>query len=661
MSKINVLDSSVFNRIAAGEVVDRPASVVKELIENSIDSGATNIDITVKNGGRYIKVSDNGCGIDGEDIKTAFLPHATSKIKDLCDLDAINTLGFRGEALPSIASVAKVTMISRIKDAETGNKIVIENGKILDFTSAGAPFGTTVIVSDLFENVPARLKFLRSNRSEEGEISTLVQKFILANYNVAISLTISDKEIYRSEGRGLEEAAYSAIGPEILTEYDYIHEEIPGLEIYGYVSKPAYTKHNRSYQTLIVNGRYVINQDISFWIYNCFSHVLMTRQYPAYVIFINVPADMVDINVHPSKMEVKFIDLDRIKRMLSKAISNDLAKATHEPKQIELEKSGAINTENKTDVLILSSDESEDRGSLELRGEIPFDNTFNINRTESKPSYGQSGISIRHTQSENDFSRSYEKERTKDYDPKIFGETSQAKHQAVQQTAENHVLKPQSNQASQYSIFKEIIADGSGISISDQADISDYRYCGKIFNTYLIIENHEEIIIIDQHAAHEKLLYDELAESVESGKNTIQDLLIPYVFDVDHNEAELIDSHLDEIKSVGFELNKLSGNTYSLSAVPMILCDIDMSGFVYELIDLLKRDRFGKLPFIKNSLMQSACKAAIKGEMDITDDDAKLLIRDIKEKHIDLFCPHGRPIAVKLKKTEIEKWFKRIV
>ena len=344
MSKINVLDSSVFNRIAAGEVVDRPASVVKELIENSIDSGATNIDITVKNGGRYIKVSDNGCGIDGEDIKTAFLPHATSKIKDLCDLDAINTLGFRGEALPSIASVAKVTMISRIKDAETGNKIVIENGKILDFTSAGAPFGTTVIVSDLFENVPARLKFLRSNRSEEGEISTLVQKFILANYNVAISLTISDKEIYRSEGRGLEEAAYSAIGPEILTEYDYIHEEIPGLEIYGYVSKPAYTKHNRSYQTLIVNGRYVINQDISFWIYNCFSHVLMTRQYPAYVIFINVPADMVDINVHPSKMEVKFIDLDRIKRMLSKAISNDLAKATHEPKQIELEKSGAINT-----------------------------------------------------------------------------------------------------------------------------------------------------------------------------------------------------------------------------------------------------------------------------------------------------------------------------
>ena len=219
-------------------------------------------------------------------------------------------------------------------------------------------------------------------------------------------MTISDKEIYRSEGRGLEEAAYSAIGPEILTEYDYIHEEIPGLEIYGYVSKPAYTKHNRYYQTLIVNGRYVINQDISFWIYNCFSHVLMTRQYPAYVIFINVPADMVDINVHPSKMEVKFIDLDRIKRMLSKAISNDLAKATHEPKQIELEKSGAINTENKTDVLILSSDESEDRGSLELRGEIPFDNTFNINRTESKPSYGQSGISIRHTQSENDFSRS---------------------------------------------------------------------------------------------------------------------------------------------------------------------------------------------------------------------------------------------------------------
>lgn len=654
MSKINILDSSVFNRIAAGEVVDKPASVVKELVENSIDSGATSIDITIDKGGRYIKVTDNGCGIEREDLKTAFLPHATSKIKDISDLDAIGTLGFRGEALPSIASVAKVTMISRRKEDETGGRIVIENGNILEHTSAGAPYGTTVIVSDLFANVPARLKFLRSDRSEEGEITSLVQKFILANYDISISLTVSGKEIYRSEGKGLEDAAYSVLGSAILKEYDYVHEEAPGIEVYGYISKPAFSKHNRSYQTLIVNGRYVVNQDISFWIYNCYSHVLMKRQYPAYAIFINIPADMVDINVHPSKMEVKFIDLGRIKRLLSKAISSALGIAVTKPKQIECE----IPIRTDSEPIRLTSDNDAGLGDLEIVGDISFSSRetaakepdahiksgtainaeekadVHIKRDSAASLCGAAGFS--------DTQRKYNIGRM----PGSVG--------ALNEPAVRH-------QSAQYTLFKDIIADGTGYEKDGYSDISEHRYCGKLFNTYLLLENHDEVILIDQHAAHERLLYDDLVKAVDNGKNTVQDLLIPYVFDVDYSEAELIDSHLNDIKAIGFELNRLSGNTYSLSSVPLVLCDMNLTNFVASLVDLLKRERFGKLPFMKNALMQTACKAAIKGEMNITDDDAKLLIGDICKKRIDLFCPHGRPIAVKLKKTEIEKWFKRIV
>ena len=636
MSKINVLGQEVFNRIAAGEVVDKPASVVKELVENSVDSGATSIDITVKDGGRYIKVADNGCGIEYSDLKTAFMPHATSKIKDLSDLDAISTLGFRGEALPSIASVAHVSLTSRRKEDETGGRIVIENGKVLEETVVGAPCGTTVIVSDLFANVPARLKFLRSARSEEGEIASLVQRFILANHNVAISLTTEDKEIYRSEGKGLEEAAFAALGENVLKEYDYIHASVPGSEVYGYISKPAFSKHNRSYQTLIVNGRYVVNGDISFWIYNCCSHLLMKRQYPAYAIFINVPPDMVDINVHPSKMEVKFIDLGGIKRLLSKAINESLARTSSEPKLIERE----IPADEKTfgtDTLRFAADDSIGAGEIALAGETPFaDVRENADETKSRVV-----MPVRSTfvpMSEREYRAPLKNEQSQ-----TFAEVTREKE------------KP-----SQYSLLKDILSDTEKERDS-YTDISRHRYCGKLFNTYLLLESHDEVILIDQHAAHERMLYDDLVKAVDAGRNTVQDLLLPYIFDVSYSEAELIDSHLSEIRSLGFTLERLSGNSYSLSSVPLALSDMDLSGFVSDMTELLKRGSFGKSALLKNSLMQSACKAAIKGETDITDDDAKLLIRDICERRIELFCPHGRPIAVRIKKTEIEKWFKRIV
>ena len=644
MSRINILDSSVFNRIAAGEVVDKPASVVKELVENAIDSGATAIDVTVENGGRYIKVTDNGCGMDYDDLSVALMPHATSKIKDLGDLDAILTLGFRGEALPSIASVARVTITSRRREDETGGRIITENGKVIEKTQTGAPAGTTVLVEDLFANVPARLKFLRSARSEEGEISSLMQRVMIANYNIAISLTISGKEIFRTEGKGLEEAVYSVYGPSFLKEYDYICGEMPGIELYGYINKPAFSKHNRSYQTLIVNGRYVVNQDISFWIYNCCAHLLMKRQYPAYVIFLNVPADMVDINVHPSKMEVKFVDLGRIKRLISSVLNESLARAAAQPKTIETPNDASAPDRSAAETtvdIVFDPDVSKEKGAIAFRSETPL-TAVGQNPAEEDKATDVAGIPHKP-------------------DRKRYGEY----HSVGAVQGRTGLLQfsetPKKPQSEQYSLLKDILSERSDEDKDGYDDLSEHKYCGKLFNTYLLLENRDEVVLIDQHAAHEKLLYEELVQNLENGKNTVQDLLLPYIFDVDHRDAVLIDENIDEIRSIGFGLNRLSGNSYSLSSVPLILSDMDLTYFVTDLTEIIRRGNINKLPFVKSALMQSACKAAIKGETDITDDDAKLLVRRICEKRIELFCPHGRPIAVKLKKTEIEKWFKRIV
>lgn len=639
MSVINLLDSSVFNRIAAGEVVDRPASVVKELVENSIDSGATVIAVDVSDGGKHIKVTDNGRGMDRDDLRTAFLPHATSKIKTISDLDSITTLGFRGEALPSIASVARVTMTSRRKEDELAGRITLENGKIIEETTVGAPYGTCAEVNDIFKNIPARLKFLRSDRSEEGEISSLIQRFILANYNTAISLTVSGKEVYRSEGKGLKEAIYSVYGADFLKETDFIHCAMPDIELYGYINKPAFSKHNRSYQTLIVNGRYVINQDISFWIYNCFSNLLMKRQYPAYVLFIDLPADMVDINVHPSKMEVKFVDLPRIKKMLTKAISDSIKETAAEPKLIEL-----THDEASTDTENNSGTDAENvfkENSSAFRDEIKDDPTDKKDFVKSvafkNPMPELSDISYGKSSYFND---------------NLFGSGAFSMNETP------ITRKTESTKTVQSAFLDDMdpIKKKEGYF-----DFSLYRYCGKIFNTYLIFEKGDEIILIDQHAAHEKLLYTKYAEAVERGTNSVQDLLFPYIFDVDYAESELIDEHESEIAELGFGLNKLSGNSYSLSYIPLILSGMDFREFTASLVELLKNNRLSKLNIIKNEVMQSACKAAIKGETDISESDIRLLINDICEGRIELFCPHGRPIAVRIAKTEIEKWFKRIV
>lgn len=623
MGNINVLDSSVFNRIAAGEVVEKPASVVKELVENCIDSGANKIIVKIADGGKYIKVTDNGCGIAKDDLPVAFLPHATSKIREIKDLEAIGTLGFRGEALPSIASVAKVTVLSRRANDEYGSEIIIENGNRISLMPKGSPLGTTVTVEDLFKHVPARLKFLRTDRGEEGEITMLMQRMIIANFNISFSYFVGEKEIFRSDGNGLKDALYAVYGAAFLNETEFIHSAMSDIELFGYVSKPAFSKHNKTYQTLIVNGRYVVNQDVSFWVYNCFSDFLMKRQYPAYVIFINLPNDMVDVNVHPSKMDVKFVDFDKIRRMLSSAIKDSFTRSTAEPKIIEL------------------GGEPDDATAKQG---LPTDVYFGEDVSVAATAPPKSNVGA-------------------DYpDVRVHGGYGLNSRDAKISEQIHQPTFSVEKQARQFELFHDIIADNnSDIESLPAFDLSQYSFRGNLFDTYLIYELNDDAVLIDQHAAHEKLLYQKFSQAVENGINSVQDLLIPFVFDVDPRESEAIDANIAAIESLGFALNKLSGNAYSLSAVPLILSDMSLNDFSALLIDTLRKNRLEKKEFIKDRLMQSACKAAVKGKMSLTQSEIDVLAKSISESKIELFCPHGRPIAIKIKRGEIEKWFKRIV
>ena len=307
MGKINLLDSTIFNRIAAGEVVERPASIVKELVENSLDAGATQIRIEVVAGGtKQIKVTDNGSGIEPDDVERAFLPHATSKISSLEDLEQIATLGFRGEALSSIANVSQVELTSKTKENEVGKTIQIESGKVIEQKEVASPNGTFITVNNLFYNIPARKKFLKSDKREESEITNLVARFILANPNINFVYLVDKKEVYRSSGKNLEEAVFTVYGKETLENVIPFEKQVGKITLRGYLGKPNFSKSNRTYQTLVINGRYVINSVISAASYASYQNYLMKGKFPFYVIHMNMPLDSVDVNVHPNKLDVKF-------------------------------------------------------------------------------------------------------------------------------------------------------------------------------------------------------------------------------------------------------------------------------------------------------------------------------------------------------------------
>lgn len=645
MTEIKVLDKSVFNRIAAGEVVDRPSSIVKELVENAIDAGATSISVSIKGGGiDSIRVSDNGKGIESSDVKTAFMAHATSKIKEINDLDKISTLGFRGEALPSIASVSKVTMVTRTRDNQLGTQYVIDNGCELDFGEMGAPLGTSVLVENLFERVPARKKFLAKESSEENAITTLVSKFILANPTISFHYTANGKIIYSSSGNGLENAINTVYGSQYLANMLKIDSAMSDIVLTGYINKPSFTKHSKAFQTLIINGRYVENDDISYTVFGCYQKYLMKRQFPTYVLHLSLPYDMVDVNVHPNKMEVKFAIPGLIKKIVADAIKSQVLEAVSVPKEIEEDFS-------ESKVKVFDFFEVTEQPNEQFCDDLPFDAPSKKSEPII-PFFSEEKVApveIKQYTSQEDY---YEDKPKRKIDSSILGDIPTQKVFSRSSLNDTKLREPSYTQITPSPFLSNVKQDSIEVKITP-------KVLGKIFNTYIIVEYGNDVCLIDQHAAHEKLLYDKLVEEYNRSAVVVQTMLIPYKFKVSPQEKEIIESNLDTLRRAGFHLES-KGNEFALKTTPLCCIGFNAQSFINDFLSANKDTKLLPDAF-NNVLMQTACKSAIKGEDDLSQSEINILVEQIFSQISELFCPHGRPIAVKLSKKEIEKWFKRIV
>lgn len=609
--KINKLNSEIFNRIAAGEVVESPASIVKELTENAIDAGATEISVSVKGGGiDYIRITDNGCGIDFEELPTAFLPHATSKIRSLDDLDTISTLGFRGEALPSIAAVADVTMISATAEREIGGKVAYENGRLVCHEECGAKKGTVITVTDLFKNIPARKKFLNKPSREETKIFTLIEHLVLANPDIVFKFD-SETKNFQSPGEGLESAVFAVYGDTVLKNTVKASLSEPPMSVEGFTCLPTFTKPSKNYQNIIINGRYVESQDIQYAVYSVYAPYLMKRQYPLFVLHLNMPYDMVDVNVHPSKLQVKFADTVKVKSLVAKAVKNAVFPKLTAAKPLNDEDFGF---EEKT---VEFGKAHTLRSFFDI---TPPQN--NVDATENAPA------------SNIDFAV------------------------PAEQIADGNIS--QSEQAPQVH-YLDLQTESPKEQAVEAFEPTACEYVGKLFNTYLILERGDNCYFIDQHAAHEKILYDKLLRGYESKRLQTQPLMIPFVFDVSAADAELINENIELFADCGFGISPFGDYTFTLSYLPYECSGIDFRSFVSDLLLIVKSGE--KSPMAKKErLMQSACKAAVKGEIDdLSQSEIEALLAEMSALNITLFCPHGRPIAVCFSKKEIEKWFKRIV
>ena len=642
MAKINILDSTIYNRISAGEVVDRPYSVVKEFVENSIDAGAQNITVRIVRGGKEsICVSDDGCGIENDDFRSAFLPHATSKIALVEDLDVIQTLGFRGEALASIASVANVTLQSRAEGGDCAYRIACNGGVLGELLPCARDRGTEISAENLFFNTPVRAKFLKSDKGEEAEITNFVSRFVLGNPDVAFCYYINGKLSLQSFGEGMEEAVVAVYGAQVLRECYRIDAKKHGITIRGFVGKPSFTKANRTYQSTFVNGRLVTNTTISSAIANAYGGYLMKRQYPFYILFIDVPPEVVDVNVHPNKADVRFENNQVIYGSIYSVISAVLDG-----------NAGALEYIVNDPKIIQNQDFSLKKSTVsDIKSVKTVDfkeTTFNIEKSASTSDNVKSPLPKEYYK---DY-RVQENDRFDLHDSafesavKMRAQTSTESAPPISDIFEENkhlVLAAERKMQQQKIIFERSV----------------YRGC--LFNTYLLYELGDDCFMIDQHAAHERLLFDRFKNKVETGTIVKQPMLIPYVFKVNAEEAAFLQEKQEILEEIGFECELFGNNSFKVSTVPMELQDVSLTEFFDEVlksVGTFKGIRLHEL--LREKLAMAACKHAVKGGMALSNSEQEKLF-EMLGGNFGLKCPHGRPIAIKLSRNEIEKMFKRIV
>jgi len=606
---INLLDSMIINRISAGEVVESPFSIVKELIDNSIDAGANKIIVEIKNGGiDYISVKDNGKGIEYDDIKKAFLPHATSKIKDITDLEEIYTLGFRGEALASISNVSQTHMTTKTELGDCAFSLEVNGGIFGDINATNSDIGTKIEVNNLFYNTPARRKFLKKPKQEETQITNIITRYILSHPEISFKYIVDDEIKYQTNGKDLLSAISCVYGSETTQNLVYIEKEINNIKLCGYVSKIGFSKPNTTYQTLILNNRNIIDEIVSKAAYMAYEEYLMPRQFPMYILNLTMPAVDVDVNVHPSKMNVKFSAPGKIYDIVYKTIRGAIYDQLNPH----------LLYEDKTEEKLNDATENLIKTDLNSLKEIVIDPTPQINNVSSVVKLKQ-----------------------ETYSPITIFDLP---------TTNNNVEKTEP-------IANQIKSN----TLTPIENLPNYKIIGELFNEFIILEKDENMLLLDFHAGHERLNYDKLTSMVQNRNIIIQDLLIPYTQELTESEVNYILNLKDSLHEIGFDIDRFSDKKIVIHSVPMQLKDINLKQFVNDLIHDMKNIKPSLNNEINHYLMQKACKSSVKSGQTLSEYEIKELLKNLDKEHPVLLCPHGRPILTTISKNQIEKWFKRIV
>lgn len=654
MKRINLLDENTSNKIAAGEVVERPSSVVKELIENSIDANARNITIEIEEGGeKLIKIIDDGDGIHPEDIKKAFLPHATSKIKNSSDIFSINTLGFRGEALPSIAAVSKVSLKSKIQEEDFGREIIIEGGEILSFNECGINKGTSIEVKDLFFNVPARKKFLKTSSREASLISDIVSRIALANPSISFKLFNNGKKVLNTYGNSnLLDVTRTIYGKNIGENIIYFEHSEDTLTLYGYIGKEVIARGSRNNQSIFVNGRYIKNRTLVVAVENAFKSFSTVNKFPFFILFIEVYPENIDVNIHPTKAEIKFKD----ERLIFKKVFDTVHEALRNEIFKEFEVKKDENTNFKKDEFKEISFDIKDDYEKKERTKVTLPVDLNYERTYSK-----------------DYQNIYEKEYSNSSSSKYLEETKTNNNVNYNNIDSKESNTLNENFTLRENFYKDNVLDEKTSKIpkeylsntKDNERIPKFpplRIIGQFNKTYILGEYDEVLYIIDQHAAHEKILFEKYFKSIEEGSIIIQPLLVPEIIDLTLDDFSYYEENKEIFKNAGFTLEEFGGNSLALKEVPYFLGKLDAKGLFLSILDNIKELGSGKTPEVKyNKIATMACKAAVKGHDLLSEQEMIKLVEDLRYINDPFHCPHGRPTIIKFTNYDLEKKFRRIV
>mgnify|MGYP000043498913 FL=1 len=649
---IQVLDQETINKIAAGEVIERPSSVVKELVENAIDAGATAVTIEIKDGGiSFIRITDNGSGISKDDIPMAFLRHSTSKIKSIEDLMNVSSLGFRGEALSSIAAVSQVELITKTADDFTGSRYVIEGGNEISLEEVGAPDGTTFIVRNLFYNTPVRRKFLKTAATEAGYVNALIEHLSLSHPDISFRfINNNQNKLHTSGNMNLKDIIYGVYGRDITSNLMEISGKTQDVEITGFIGKPVICRGNRGYENYYINGRYIKSSIITKAIEEAYKGYIMPHNYPFTAIHFKINPSIMDVNVHPTKMELRFSKNEFVYRFVLETVKECLAnrelaarvKLPDPVKQQQFTKSPEnIKQTEKSYV----QENTDSKPYQAPRIEPPRESFYNSTESSVKQKTVNENQTTGFIKNITDYTK---------MPPTRLPEPFEIKRSDEMIKEDKKIYEAEKKQeAEQLSMF-----DTPLMSVKAKAD---YRIIGQLFETYWLIEYEDKFYMMDQHAAHEKILYERFMNHLKVKDMDTQMIMPPVIIELNMQQEDAYKRNKQAFSRLGFEIEEFGGNAYKVNGLPAGLPNINLKQMLIDMIDGLTDDNSTDLDIITERVATMSCKAAVKGNNKLSFEEAKELIEELMQAENPYNCPHGRPTLIVMSKYEVERKFKRIL